>query len=848
MERILNEEVENHILPLFWQSEANQDSIVEYMYRINDAGIGAVCVESRTFESFCEVAWWQRMDLIMNTAKKLGMRVWLLDDKHFPTGYANGLIEKKYPERRKWVLNYQKIDVFGSNANTGYYTKALYDETAKLYAVIAIQGDSRIDITEAVDDDQVLYYDFPEGMWSVYVIYTSNKVDASPFHINMVDKDSCNVLIKAVYETHYERYKEDFGKTFAGFFSDEPGFYNEGRNKGQSPIGKDMPLPWSKETEKRLQEKIGKNFKEFLPELWGEGHGKTVETRYAYMDIVTQLYKENFSVNIGNWCRGHGCEYIGHVIEERHSNARLGCGTGHMFRAMAGKDMAGLDIIFNQLTPEMDREHQWFNGTWDGEFFHYALGKLGTSLAHIDPKKHGNTMLEIFGAYGWHTGLTLMKWLTDHFLSRGVNYFSPHAFSPNAFPDKDCPPHFYAHGNNPQYRYLKKLMNYTNEMSTLFSGGITKPTAAILYNPESEWVGAYELPQKVAKILTQNQIDFDFLCNDVFEKPEEFAGDFTETLSVNNTEYQVLILPYCQYISKALAQFIVAAKEKNVEIVCMKALPSGLFDSDEWTILGNMEHVLILAESDLCSYLYENKIYRVKQKKAENYLRYHHYFKGDREYIMLFNEATRHTVEVDLDYATDKKIYKVDVMEHKARLISQIKFPLRPYESCVVVIGGLENGIEEDMEILGSGFHEPSKELLIEQPYQVSVADARSYPNVKEYQTLDRPINLAKKDFLPKFTGTFRYETEVILEENLSYAEIDLGEVYEVAEVWVNDKTLGVKLCPPYVFAADNILRCGQNHIVVEVTNALDKQVYDVISTTEPRRPSGLTECIKIHY
>lgn len=846
MKTILNEKVENHILPLFWQSEENRDSVTEYMHKINQAGIGAVCVESRTFEGFCEDTWWQHMDTIMSLARELGMRVWLLDDKHFPTGYANGLIEKKYPERRKWVLNYRKIDVFGTNANTGYYSKALHDDTAKLYAVIAIQGDCRIDITGAVADDQVLYYDFPEGMWSVYFIYTSNKVDVSPFDINMVDKESCDVLLEAVYEPHYLRYKDDFGKTFAGFFSDEPGFYNEDRHKGQSPIGKDMPLPWSKETEKRLLERLGDDFKTFLPELWRKGHGKTVETRYAYMDIVTQLYQENFSDNLGNWCRSHGCEYIGHVIEERHSNARLGCGAGHMFRAMSGKDMAGLDIIFNQLTPEMDGEHCWFNGIWDGEFFHYALGKLGTSLAHIDPKKHGNTMLEIFGAYGWHTGLTLMKWLTDHFLSRGVNYFSPHAFSCSPFPDKDCPPHFYAHGHNPQYRYLKKLMDYTNEMSSLFSSGITKPSAAILYNPESEWVGAFELPQKAAKILTQNQIDFDFLCNDVFENPEAFDGDLSEGLVVNKTKYQVLIIPYCQYISKALAQFIADVRERDVKIICMKALPEGLFDTDEWSVLGKLEHVAVLGGEELYSYLNDNNMFRVKQKSVESYLRYHHYFKGNREYIMLFNEATTHTVEVDLEYPTDKKLYRVDVMEHRAERISQIKFPLKPYESCVVMIGEMDTGEADIVMVSEQGSNTMSEILQIQEPLRVLLADAKQYPDFTEYRVLEKPVNLARSEYLPKFTGTIRYETEVTLKTDLTYAVIDLGEVYEAAQVWINNQDLGVKICPPYLFIADDILKCGQNHIVVEITNTLDKQVYDMVSTAEPRRPSGLTENIKI--
>ena len=42
------------------------------------------------------------------------MRIWILDDEHFPTGYANGLIESKYPERKKQYLACTVADVFGS--------------------------------------------------------------------------------------------------------------------------------------------------------------------------------------------------------------------------------------------------------------------------------------------------------------------------------------------------------------------------------------------------------------------------------------------------------------------------------------------------------------------------------------------------------------------------------------------------------------------------------------------------------------------------------------------------------------------------------------------------------------
>ena len=40
-----------------------------------------------------------------------------------------------------------------------------------------------------------------------------------------------------------------------------------------------------------------------------------------------------------------------------------------------------------------------------------ALAKLAASLAHIDSKKKGRALCEVFGAYGWAEGLKLMKWL-----------------------------------------------------------------------------------------------------------------------------------------------------------------------------------------------------------------------------------------------------------------------------------------------------------------------------------------------------------------------------------------------------------------------------------------------------
>ena len=82
------------------------------------------------------------------------------------------------------------------------------------------------------------------------------------------------------------------------------------------------------------------------------------------------------------------------------------------------------------------------------------MGRLASSAAAIDRRKKDRSMCEIFGNYGWKEGVRLEAYLADHFMVRGVNHFVPHAFSAKDFPDQDCPPHFYAHGHNPQYRHF----------------------------------------------------------------------------------------------------------------------------------------------------------------------------------------------------------------------------------------------------------------------------------------------------------------------------------------------------------------------------------------------------------
>lgn len=90
----------NYILPFFWQHGEDDETLIREIDAIEKSGVRALCVESRTHEDFCGDGWWHTMDTILSECKRRGMKVWILDDKHFPWGYANGIIPRNIPITR----------------------------------------------------------------------------------------------------------------------------------------------------------------------------------------------------------------------------------------------------------------------------------------------------------------------------------------------------------------------------------------------------------------------------------------------------------------------------------------------------------------------------------------------------------------------------------------------------------------------------------------------------------------------------------------------------------------------------------------------------------------------------
>lgn len=873
LNEVLENKEDNYILPFFWQHGEDEETLRDYMKNIDEAGIKAVCIESRPHPDYVGAKWWRDMDIIMDEARKRKMKVWVLDDSHFPTGYAVGKIKEEHPELRKWYLNVQRLDFKGPLKDSSFIVKHFAGRAAlmpgykseddKLLSVVAakvcdtetmgIDEKTLVDVSNHVHDG-VLYWDLPEGVWSIFVVFETRNggEEMTKDYLNPIVPEATRVLIDAVYEPHFNRYKDDFGKTLAGFFSDEPRF---GNMKGFDGIlgTPGMVLPWSDDVLDILQKEVNKDILMYLPLLFVEGKEKTSSIRYAYMNVVSKLYGENFTRQLGNWCREHGVEYIGHVIEDNGAHSRLGYGAGHFFRALAGEDMSGIDVIGGQIVPGMDFKHTGFSSSgWDGEFFHYGLGKLGTSLAHLDPKKKGRTMCELFGAYGWVEGLKFMKWLTDHLLVRGVNNFVPHAFSPKAFPDWDCPPHFYAGGNDAEFKYMKIWSDYTNRISHLLSNGKHIAPAAVLYHAEAEWSGKYMPFEKPVKELMQNQIDCDVIPADIFKDNLLIEG---KELKVNHEKFKCLVVPYAEALPEFLLNRIDEALTKGFKVIFIQDIPTKSSENtDVRKVLNSIRkssNCVVVELNSLAEKVKSFKFNEISLEKYEPNLTYYHYSHEAEDIFMFFNENPYDDIDTKVYIPLKNKAVYYNAFENKTEACKlkekdagvELVLKLSAYESKIVVFNKNEAASFED----SNDENEIVKEVKVSGSWKVSMANALEYPSFANEMELSELTNLAVLGLHPNFSGTIRYEINFEVKDTPKKAIIDLGRAYEIADMSLNGEKVGVKICPPYKFEVSNYLKKGTNKLVVEVTNTLVKSQKDLLSSFAVQEPTGLLGPVKVN-
>jgi hypothetical protein len=99
-------------------------------------------------------------------------------------------------------------------------------------------------------------------------------------------------------------------------------------------------------------------------------------------------------------------------------------------------------------------------------------------------------------------------------------------------------------------------------------------------------------------------------------------------------------------------------------------------------------------------------------------------------------------------------------------------------------------------------------------------------------------FDISAPNRIPRFSGKIRYRATFNARDGFSV--IDLGQLGEVAQAWLNGKFLGTRVNAPYKFSMKDALKDGENILEVIVTSNLAHKRRDDLSRFLQIPPSGI--------
>lgn len=753
------------------------------------------------------------LDCLAAACEKEGIKFWLEDYAPFPTGSANGAYkEPEYAGLNKLFLDERHVDLTGplkeAVIRIDSLTNVVYGKSIHRFAKVDPEGRKRIgtvavrmkenpenaaspyleEETAVLLNDQIengfLKWDVPEGYWRIFVLYTTYESSGRPAFMNLLSRDSVALEIEKVHKPLYEHLKEKLGKTWIGFFYDEPETGNAGGGTVfdyfMLPGRRTMEatdcnvFPWSPEMPKEMERRT-ENWVKRLPALWYDGIGEGYrDFRCMYMDAVSELIKENYNGQVYSFCQERGIGYLGHVLEDENCHTRLGCGPAHYFRQQYYQDEAGIDVIAGQILPGKDRSASWYGVVnADGEFYHYGLAKLASSEAHINPLKKNRSMAECFAMYG-QQGLAERKFLLDHLLVNGVNRMLLAEL-----------PSYQA-----SYKYSKMLADYTERMCGLLRSCEPVIKTAVLYHAENEWREGVRVQkfQKAGAALARAQISYDVIPADVFTYPERYNTDTEKELKVNGHTYEALILPACEKLPEAVERFTEKCKETGFPVF-MAETTDGLSDRVREAVKAD-----VLVEGE-----------------GKEWIRFSHIKKDKAHYYLLHNESPAGGINAGVTVCADNDVLEWDVMadrmirpqqEKTADHKRQVFLSFGRYEMKVLVVRENPHMSQGVTEIAQREAHSGDWEMEFPDGYKLSASPGE----------LPKPERHVGYDFYGKLTYQTTYEANECLPKFL-----DLGNVSDCCEVFINGQSVGMRAGTPYVYDVGSLVKRGENKITIEV-------------------------------
>jgi len=823
-----------HLGALFWLHGTESEAELRQTFdSAIGAGIGELTLESRPHWDFLGPKWWKDLKLILSWCQESGVDVYLFDEKWYPSGVAGNTIQHMDPDFLRSSIRLQYIRYRGPIARVSLmppWTSAPRSTILSAYAYPLEEGVIDYERGEALELSRpdsphmhgimhAIDWSVPPGDWIVCFIVE----DRSDNYIDPLHPGAVEAFREQVYESSKTELGHFFGGPLMGFFFDEPLYYND-----------EQQIPWGHELRRRFAEAKGYDPMRWLPALWlakeSDGAASFV---YDYYEFLNGQYAETYCRPLYEWCERNGLKYIGHWYEHEACPAhgerymfhnRTGEGPGDFFKVAKYAHEGGIDVVGNQVIPGFCNRDYW------------GLPKLGSSAAHIYGLEGDLALSESFGAYGWHLGLRMMKWLTDWQVAKGINHFILHAFNPK-WPDLDCPPYYYDGGCNPQWRYFSDYSNYANRLQSIFRGGRHVASLLLFYPGSFAYAGASTPIEDIQQVLCEHQYDYDLIPEEALVHGVQTEDGF---LAMGKEKYRGLVIPGISCLSASLLHKLVAIAEAGIPVLVADRYPKRIVLAErgqekkceaalvELLRMSSVGFVDCAAELPVALSKAGIEPQLLLDGSGGEGVRVLHRVGDAGPIWFVSNESLTETAEgwfrmTDVGGGRPTLAWEPLTGERwrPAARGEDLWLSLPPYRSLVLTTDSvlLPEGANAIGRTVPAAYRSGVDVLRRQRVSEETISF--------EWSGANRAGLVPWLELDPSFSGTVIYRWDVELEASNEGERLllDLGQVEEIAEVVVNGIEIGRSIAPPYRFDMTSAFRAGSNEFQVRVTNVVSNRM-----------------------
>ena len=495
--------------------------------------------------AYLSPGWFELVKIAVGQAKQRDMRVWIVDEGKYPSGFAGGKFSRERPDLLMQALVAAER-ITPKNGET--ITRKLAPET--IGAVAVNQTDQTNQIVD-VKSGTLNWTTPAAGNWQILLIQHQFKSsDTRSVNNPTRGKDTTNALFdylnpaatRQFLAFTHEQYKkvmgEEFGKTILGFRGDEPDYSING-------------IPWTPAIFDEFQKKKGYDVKPYIAAFFAPHLTEEQQRVKAdYWDVWSDLFRDNFFKVQADWCAENKMQYLVHLNHEDEL-MKLVRSEGDFFKNMRDVGMPGIDAIWSQI---------WMDKVSD-------FPKLASSAAHLFGKPRAFT--ESFAAYRPPPNPEQALWIINQQMVRGINMIEVMFQSSTAIAGRGGPRGWIASDEFPG------IVSYVNRASYLLSNG--RPTAQIaVYMPTTSlWFGdedANKSALSIAQKLLERQYDFDFVDERTLESV--LKSDKGELRNLSGQGYQAVIVPSVGVMSKTALNRLQAFQKAGGKVIFLGAEPS----------------------------------------------------------------------------------------------------------------------------------------------------------------------------------------------------------------------------------------------------------------------------------